>query len=372
VSFRAATVAGTALAAGGAALAAINVATVRAARPDAPDVPVDVRVSVLLPVRDEAAVIGTCLRALLAQEGVPSLEVLVLDDGSGDGTGVLARAVAGADPRVRVLTGGPLPAGWLGKPYACARLAAHATGDVLVFVDADVVLHPRAVAAAVALLTESGLSLVSLMPRQMARTPAERLVQPLLAWSWLSTLPVRPAEHSLRPSTAAAIGQFLVMEAKAYAAVGGHGAVRDRVVDDIELARATKRAGYRSGMAVGTAVAECRMYDDWASLRAGHTKWLWAAFGRDGRAAPAAAVCGVLALLGPVPAAAALRGSRIGLAGYLAGVAGRALVARRVGSRAWPDALAHPVSTAVAAFLLADSVRARRRGTLTWKGRPLP
>jgi GT2 family glycosyltransferase len=366
------TTAGAVLALGGATLAAANVATVRVARADAPDVPPDLRVSVLLPVRDEAAVVRTCLTGILAQRGVPHLEVLVLDDGSTDGTGDIAREIARTDPRVRVLSGGPLPPGWLGKPYACARLAAHAAGDVLVFVDADILLHPRAVAAAVALQAESGLDLISLMPRQLAETPAERLVQPLLAWSWLSTLPVRPAEHSLRPSTAAAIGQFLVMDAKAYAAVGGHGAVRTSVVDDIELARATKRAGYRSGMAVGSAVASCRMYENWTQLRAGHTKWLWAAFGRDGRVVPAAAVCGVLALLGPVPAAAALRGSRIGLAGYVAGVAGRALVAHRTGSRVLPDVLAHPASTGLAAVLLADSVRARRRGTLTWKGRPLP
>ncbi|MBA3745702.1 glycosyltransferase, partial [Sporichthya sp.] len=306
----AAVAAGTALAVGGAALAAANVATVRVARTDAPDVPDHLTVSVLLPVRDEAAGVAACLTALLAQQGVPRLEILVLDDGSADGTGDIARAVAGPDPRVRVLTGGPLPPGWLGKPYACARLAAHAAGDLLVFVDADVILHPRAIAAAVSLQARSGLALLSLMPRQLAETPAERLVQPLLAWSWLSTLPVRPAEHSLRPSTAAAIGQFLLVERDTYAAIGGHGAIRAAVVDDIELARAAKRAGHRSGMAVGSAVACCRMYAGWDELRAGHTKWLWAAFGRDGRLIPAAAMCGVLALLGPVPAAAALRGSR--------------------------------------------------------------
>ena len=368
----AAVAAGTALAVGGAALAAANVATVRVARTDAPDVPDHLTVSVLLPVRDEAAAVAACLRALLAQQGVPRMEILVLDDGSTDGTGDLARAVAGTDPRVQVLTGGPLPLGWLGKPYACARLAAHATGDLLVFIDADVLLHPRAIAAAVSLQAQSGLALISLMPRQVAESASERLVQPLLAWSWLSTLPVRPAERSLRPSTAAAIGQFLLIEREAYAAIGGHGAVRAAVVDDIELARATKRAGYRAGMAVGGELATCRMYHGWDELRAGHTKWLWAAFGRDGRLVPAAAVCGVLALLGPVPAGAALRGSRVGLAGYLAGVAGRALVAQRTGSRVWPDVLAHPASTGAVAFLLADSVRARRRGTLTWKGRPLP
>ncbi len=363
--------AGTALAVGGAALAAANVATVRVARTDAPDVSESLAVSILLPVRDEAAGVAPCLTALLAQQGVPKLQILVLDDGSSDGTGDIVRAVAGTDPRVQLLTGGPLPPGWLGKPFACARLAAHADGDLLVFVDADVILHPRAVAAAVALRAEARLDLISLMPRQIAHTAGERLIQPLLAWSWLSTLPVRPAEHSLRPSTAAAIGQFLVVDRDTYNAFGGHAAVRDRVVDDIELARAAKRTGHRAGMAIGAAVASCRMYSGWAEVRAGHTKWLWAAFGGGGRAVPAAAVCGVLLLLGPVPAAAALGGSRLGLAGYLAGAAGRALVARRAGSRVWPDVLAHPVSTAAAAALLADSVRAHRRGTLTWKGRPL-
>lgn len=362
---------GSTLGCGGAALAAANVATVRVATPDAPDVPDSLAVSVLLPVRNEAPRVEACLRALLAQQGVPHLEVVVLDDASTDGTGEIVRALAGADPRVRVLTGGDVPAGWLGKPYACDRLAAHATGDLLVFVDADVLLHPRAIAAAVAVRAQSRLAMLSLMPRQLATSPMERLVQPLLAWSWLSTLPVRPAEHSLRPSTAAAIGQFLVIDRQTYAAIGGHGAVRAAVVDDIELARAAKRAGHRAGMVVGAEVASCRMYENWQELRAGHTKWLWAAFGRGGRLG-AAAVCGTLLLIGPVPAAAALRGSRLGLAGYLAGAAGRALVARRVGSRVWPDALAHPASTAAAAFLVADSVRARRRGTLTWKGRPLP
>lgn len=363
---------GTALAVGGAALALANVTTVRVAAVDPPDVPAELTVSILLPVRDEAAGVAACLRAVLAQRGVPRLEILVLDDGSTDGTADVVRGLAADDDRLRLITGAELPAGWLGKPHACAQLGAAATGDVLVFLDADVLLEPTAVAAAIALRSESGLDLLSLMPRQIAVTLGERIVQPLLAWSWLSTLPVRPAEHSPWSSTASAIGQFLLIDAATYAAIGGHGAVRDRVVDDIELARAVKRAGHRAGMAIGAPVASCRMYGGWDELRAGHTKWLWAAFGPAGRTAPAAAMCGVLLLLGPVPALAALRGSKVGLAGYLAGVAGRAVVAHRAGSRVWPDALAHPVSTATAAALLADSVRAHRRGAVSWKGRALP
>ncbi|MET8467499.1 glycosyltransferase, partial [Micromonospora zamorensis] len=117
---------------------------------DRPD-EVDERVAVLLPLRDEANRVTPCLRALLDQRGVPGLRVVVLDDGSTDGTADVVRAVAGDDPRVTLLTGVAPPPGWLGKPHACWQLATRADPDAtaLVFVDADVVLAPHAVAAAV-------------------------------------------------------------------------------------------------------------------------------------------------------------------------------------------------------------------------------
>ena len=128
------------------------------------------RVSVLVPARDEAARIEPCIRALLASEGVRDLEVLVLDDASTDGTADVVRRAAQGDPRLRVIDGSdqPLPSGWLGKTWACARLVETATGTVLLFVDADVVVAPRGVAATVALLRMSGLDLVSPYPRQLA------------------------------------------------------------------------------------------------------------------------------------------------------------------------------------------------------------
>jgi hypothetical protein len=337
-------------------------------RPPADPPPVPERVSVLLPLRDEAHRVVPCLRALLAQEAVPDLEVLVLDDCSTDGTADVVRAAVGDDPRVRLLRGEAPPAGWLGKPHACARLAARATGSVLVFLDADVVPAPRALAGTVALLRWSGLDLVSPYPRQLAVSPAERLVQPLLQWSWLTTLPLRLAERSTRESLGAANGQLLAVDAAAYRRAGGHAAVRGAVLDDLALLRAVKRSGGRGVVADGTGLAECRMYDGWDELRAGYTKSLWAAFGSPAGAAAALTALGVLYV---VPAAAALRGSRVGAAGYLAGVAGRALVARRVGGRVWPDSLAHPASVVLLGALTASSLRRRRSGTLTWKGRPL-
>jgi hypothetical protein len=343
----------------------LNLRLLRTPRADPP--PVTGRVSVLVPARDEEATIGPCLAALSAQTGVPDLEVLVLDDASGDGTAGLVAACP--DPRVRLLAGAAPPPGWLGKPYACEQLAAAAGGDVLVFVDADVRLEPHAVAAAVDVLRRGGLDLVCPYPRQVAATAGERLVQPLLQWSWLTTLPLRLAERSARASLTAANGQFLVVDAVAYRAAGGHAAIRGQVLDDIALARAVKAAGGRAGMADGTTLAACRMYTGWAQVRAGYAKSLWSAFGSP---AGAAVTAGGLVVLYVLPPLAALRGSRVGLLGYLAAVAGRYAVARRVGGRRWPDCAAHPLSVLAFAGLTADSFRAHRAGAATWRGRVIP
>jgi hypothetical protein len=318
------------------------------------------RASVLLPVRDEALRVGPCLTALLAQEGV-DLEVVVLDDGSTDGTADVVRRTAAGDARVRLLAGRPLPAGWLGKPHACQQLAdaAGPASDVLVFVDADVVLAPHAVAATVALLDETGLDLVSPYPRQEA-PGATRLVQPLLQWSWLTFLPLRLAERSPRPSLSAANGQLLAVRREVYQRAGGHAAVRTSVVEDVALLQAVKRAGGTGGVVDGTALATTRMYGSWDELVAGYEKSAWSV------PLPALAVLAALYL---VPPAAALAGSRAGLAGWAAAVTGRVVAARRTGGRALPDALAHPVSVGTLLWLAGRSRRARRAGRLTWKGR---
>ena len=334
-----------------------------------PSRPAGERVSVLIPARDEAPVIGNCLRAVLRSVDVPDLEVLVLDDASTDGTAAVAARAAAADPRVRVLAGRPPPPGWLGKAYACEQLAREATGSALAFLDADVTVAPDGLARTVALLRDSGLDLVSPYPRQEAVSPAERLVQPLLQWSWMTLLPLRLAESSPRPALAAANGQLLCCDAAAYRRAGGHAGVRAEVLDDIALLRAVKRSGGRGTVADGTDLAVTRMYTGWAPLRDGYAKSLWSA-GRTPLGS--AGQCALLAAVYVVPAAAALRGSRAGLAGYLAGVAGRAVTARRTGGRTLPDAFAHPVSVLVLCHLTGLSWWRRARGTARWKGRRLP
>lgn len=358
--------AGSAVAVAGTAHQLVNLRHLRT--PPAHPAPVGEAVSVLVPARDEAARIPPTIRTVLAQEGVPDLEVLVLDDRSADGTAAAVRAAAAGDPRLRVLPGREPPAGAPGKPHACAQLAAAARGRVLVFVDADVVLAPHAVAAAVAVLRTARLDLLSPWPRQLADGLAARLVQPLQVWSWSVALPLRRAERSPRPALAAANGQFLVIDAAALARAGGFAAVAAEVLDDLALARAIKRSGGLAGLADGSGLAECRMYTGWADLAEGYRKSLWSAFGSPGGAA---AVAALLALAYLLPPLAVLAGSRAGLVGYAAAVATRVLAARRTGGRAWPDALAHPGSVAVALTLLGQSWAGHRRGSLHWRGRPL-
>jgi hypothetical protein len=333
------------------------------------------RASVLLPVRDEVDRVGACLTALLDQRGVSDLDIVILDDGSTDGTAEAVRAILAAYPstaNVRLLTGGSVPDGWLGKPYACHQLADAASSDVLVFVDADVVLAPDAVAAAVRRL--GGFDLLSPYPRILTAGSGARLVQPLLPWSWLTFLPLRAMQRSRRASLAAAGGQFLVVTRAGYRRAGGHAAVRTAVLEDIELARAVKRSGGRIALADASRLADCRMYTSWPSLVAGYTKSLWASFGSP---AAAAGVVGMLLLLNVAPLLLALVGVIsgawtwfwAGFLGYLLGVAGRLVSARVTGGRGWPDALAHPASVALFAWLVIRSYR--RRHTATWKGRPV-
>lgn len=350
--------------------------------------PVIEPVTVCVPARDEADRLPLLIRDLRAQTELSRLRILILDDDSTDGTLAAATAAIDDDPRCVLLrvTAAP-PTGWTGKSAACASLAARATAvtdaqpgpSVLVFVDADVRLAPTAVAAAVGELRRRNVALLSPWPRQRTGSPAERLIQPLLCWSWASTLPVVCTDRGLWPSTAVACGQFLVIDTDAYHSIGGHAAVADSVTEDLDIARALRRAGYRTALAAAGGLAATRMYRGAAEMEAGYTRWLWSAYG--GSPAGGAAVAVVAALAYWLPPAAAVFGHgrlrRIGLLGYAAAVAGR-LLAASVETNGRPRGAdivagpAHPVSVAGYLLLWVRSHRARHRGTLSWKGRGLP
>lgn len=237
--------------------------------PAAPDRRSDVRVSVLIPARDEEANIGRLLDSLDAQDH-ENIEVIVVDDHSSDRTAEIA-----AQHRCRVISGAPLPDGWMGKVWALEQAQAAATGDILLFVDADTWHHPAAVRTVAVTMNATGAAecdALVVLGNQRIESLAERVVPPLF-WSLVLSLldPERHADPSL-PDDALGNGQFAAYRANVYRDAGGHAAVRDRIVEDVALARLLKHAGARSRIFLGSTLTATRMYEGWGSVWRGFSK----------------------------------------------------------------------------------------------------
>jgi hypothetical protein len=330
------------------------------------------KVSVLVPARNEEGHLALTIQSIRSQTGLTDFEVIILDDQSTDSTAEIVQKLAQEDSRITLLSNNVNPpSGWLGKPHACHLLSQRATGSVLVFVDADVILEPHAIAACIELLRDKEFGLVAPYPQQLAGTAIERLVQPLVIWSWATTMPLGVAEKSLRPSLSAANGQFLIFDSRAYSASDGHVSVKGEVLEDIALMRSLKASGFLCATVNGSELAHCRMYDNAGALVNGYTKSLWNAFGSPAGSIAVNSLLAFTYLLPPIAMATSAKKSRraIGAIGFLSGVAGRAMVASKTGSRSLPDSFAHPVS--IAAFIGLNSLSWSRhlRGKNTWKGR---
>ena len=200
-------------------------------------------VLVVVPARNEAAHVASCLRSLLAQDYPGALRVILVDDASTDATGAIARDLA--DPRLTVLSGAPRPAGWTGKLWAVAQgiAAAEASGTALLLLtDADIVHDPRHLSALVALAEREDLDLASEMVELACASLAERALVPGFVYFFQLLYPFAWVNDPLR-ATAAAAGGTMLLHARALARIGGIGAVRAALIDDVALARAIKRGG---------------------------------------------------------------------------------------------------------------------------------
>ncbi len=326
------------------------------------------RVSVLVPARDEAANLRANLPHLLAAR-YPRLEILVLDDRSGDGTASVARAFADASSgRLRVIDGAPLPKGWLGKSWACHQLAREASGDVLLFCDADVAAGPRAVARTVALMQRMRADAATALPRHRFGTRPEAAVVPLVAQVPVAAvLPLWLVARTAAPSLSMANGQWLAFTRDAYERVGGHASVRGEVLEDVHLGRAVKRAGLRLAAAIATDDLSVRMYGGWAEVRRGFAKNVYALLG----ATPASFAAGVavFALAAVYPWMAAVRGTLLALAALAMLVVLRMATARLF-RHDWRPVVLHPLGALLALRIAAASFRAR--GRTEWRGRTIP
>ena len=341
-------------------LAVANFFTIR--RP-APAAERSESVTVLIPVRNEEENIADLVLSLQAQQFINKPEIIFINDSSTDDTADKLQEAQDGGAQIKVINAPELPDSWLGKPWALQQGYLQAKGEIVVTLDADVRLTSTAIAQAIAMLGDR--SFISPYPRQIARTFSERLIQPLLQWSWMSTVPLRIAEKSARTSLAVANGQFFMVRKSALDQIGGFNAIAAEVLDDMELARALIKSGALGGVADGSTLAQTRMYKNFFEIKAGYGKSLWKAFGSQSGSAAAIAF---LFITGIAPVIAWFAGHPLGFFAYQFIVITRALSAARARGRIL-DSILHPVSCAVLIYLIIYSWRAR--GVVAWKGRTL-
>jgi chlorobactene glucosyltransferase len=230
-------------------------------------------VSICIPARNEARCIAGSVRAALAQD-YPEFEVLVVDDRSEDDTALLATEAAMANPRFRLIGGEEPPNGWAGKPWACQRLSAEAEGALFLFIDADVCLSPWALNAAVREQQIRESSLLSLFGDWDLKGFWEGAVIPVVGWLIRGSVDLDEVNRRNSPQ-AFANGQFILVERRAYERVGGHGAVRAEVLDDVRLAKAFKMRALPCSMLHAPGAFQTRLYTSLKEIIAGYSKNLY-------------------------------------------------------------------------------------------------
>ena len=343
-------------------MTALNLLTARTLR-NSNSAKTSASVALLIPMRNEAMNVEAVVASAIQQEGISDFSILILDDQSTDETPELLSKQS--DPRIKVFRGEDLPEGWLGKNFAAHQIAKKTDANFLVFIDADVRLSSRSIASSISMMEDLKLDFLSPYPRQIAISWLERLVQPLLQWSWFVSVPLRIAEKFPRTSMAVANGQFFIVRSAAYRKSGGHEAIKSEVLDDIELARSLIRHGYKGTVADGSDIAQCRMYQSPRELIAGYAKSQWRAFGTI---AGASLMALILITTSITPLIAGILGSPWGWIGFFAIVATRLAVAAKtksVISSAW----LHPFSALVWIVLIKYSWIQKWRGALVWKDR---
>lgn len=333
-------------------------------------------VSAIVPARNEEAVIGACVRSLAQQKEI--LEILVVDDQSTDGTGLIVQELATADPRIRLLQLDALPTGWVGKNNALWQGAREAKGEWLLFTDADAVHNEDSAAKALAIAQQENAVLVSFSPEQMLESWYEKALIPYIYCRLGSRFPYADVNDP-RKSAAAANGQFLMIRKDVYESVGGHASVANEVLEDVALAKRVKSAGYRIWFGSGRGIVRVRMYRSFWAMWEGWKKNLYPLMGGTPESIGREffrAFAPVLATYVAAISTWALLGNSVTAIAVL--VAGTVAVAIAYDDDLRRNQFSHRlvwhgmIGRLLFARLVWASYASHRRGKLKWKGREYP
>ncbi len=239
-------------------------------------------VSILIPARDEETNLALCLEHALAQTSDVVREILIYDDHSTDDTARIIAGYARRDARVRGVASSKLPAGWCGKTFACARLAAEARGDWLLFLDADARLSASAASHIVAEAETREVTFLSCWPALELVGFWERALMPLLNFVVFTLYPAPLAfKRPLDASLGLAHGSCILTRRDVYEQTGGHALVRAEIFEDVRLAQSWRACGERSLCLDGQDVLSVRMYSSFKEIWRGFQKNFFPAFRRE-------------------------------------------------------------------------------------------
>lgn len=244
----------------------------------------DPTLSLLIPARDEEANIGNLLVDLTTITD-RILEIIVCDDQSTDRTAAIVEAFAARDPRIRLIRSGVLTDGWSGKNHACHRLAQEATGDYLLFLDADVRVREGVIDRSLQYMLRHRCDLMSIFPTQEMHTLGEKITVPNMQLILLTLLPLPLVRLSKFPSLSAANGQFMLFRRETYKELEPHRQFRKSRAEDIEIARHLKRLRRRVSCLTGERDVRCRMYHSLPEAVEGFSKNVTYFFGNSSSAA---------------------------------------------------------------------------------------
>jgi len=343
------------------------------AKAEAPDVSgsvpgerITARITAIVPARNEESTIETCVRSLARQAEIA--EIFVVDDQSTDRTAEIVRRLREI-ANLRLLEGGEIPPGWIGKNHALWEGAKHASSKWLLFTDADAELLEGSAARALRIAEEKGVALVSFSPEQVTANWYEKALIPFV-YSRLAKYFSYDMVNDEKSEAAAANGQFLMIRRDVYDAIGGHGGVAAEVLEDVALAKRAKVAGYRIWFGVGAGVVRVRMYRSFGAMWEGWKKNLYLLVGGT----PGAVYRELFAVVPWIPFALLVLGWKVPIA-FVAGVgllvARHAVYASTLLRNQFPRThiLYYIPAVVLYAGVLWASYRAHAEGVVEWKGR---
>jgi chlorobactene glucosyltransferase len=334
------------------------------------------RLSIVVPVRDEARSIERCVRSLLEQREL-DFEVIAVDDESRDSTPEILARLQREDARLVVVRGNSLPRGWIGKPWALHQGAEVARGSWLLFTDADSVHAPRSAMSALALATTLNVDALSILTFQELDSFWERALLPsILGLVMFVCGSFAEINDPRKPNRALLNGQYLLVSRAAYDALGGHRALRGEIAEDVEFARRLKADGrFRLMLASGESLAAVRMYRSLDEIWRGFTKNVFVGARGDLRAIAAGTLFTLAISAGPpLLAFRALRARR-----YAEALEASACTLATVASASWafgkiklprPLGWYQPIGTAFFAAVTLNSTWCVLSGRgVEWRGR---